>query len=95
MKACGRLAVSSTARKRTWTRIGRNLPKNDPREAASIILRLSEPLAAIVSNAQAGQRIGGAAGVDDELLELLSDITQDGKRAGELIERLEALLEKG
>ena len=38
--------------------------------------------------------MGRAAGVDGELLELLSDIARDGKRAGELMERLEALLEK-
>ena len=70
------------------------LPQTDPSDTASIIREVSEPLAAIVGNAQAGQRMGRAAGVDAELLELLSDIARDGKRAGELMERLEALLEK-
>ncbi len=70
------------------------LPPVDPRDAASIIREVSEPLAAIVGNAQAGHRMGLAAGVDAELLEVLSDIARDGKRAGELMKRLEALLEK-
>ena len=58
----------------------------------AIIQELSEPLAAIVSNAQAGQRMGGASGVDPELMEVLSDIAEDGKRSGELLRRLDALL---
>ena len=32
-----------------------------------------------------------ANGVDPELLEVLSDIAEDGKRAGELLRRLDAL----
>ncbi len=70
------------------------MPPTDPRDAASIIREVSEPLAAIVGNAQAGHRTGLAAGVDAELLDILSDIARDGKRAGELMKRLEALLEK-
>ena len=53
---------------------------------------LSEPLAAIVSNAQAGQRMLPAE-VDSELIEVLSDIAADGKRAGELLGRLNELIE--
>ncbi len=49
---------------------------------------LSEPLAAIVSNAQAAQRML-TAGVDSELIEVLSDIAEAGKRAGELLRHLE------
>ena len=67
----------------------------DPSEVAAIIQELSEPLAAIVSNAQAGQRMGGATGVDAELMDVLSDIAEDGKRAGELLRRLDALLMGG
>lgn len=63
-------------------------------EAAAIIRELSEPLAAIVSNAQAGQRMGHGT-VDSELLEVLSDIARDGKRAGDLLRRLDALLTGG
>ena len=57
---------------------------------AAIIQELSEPLAAIVSNAQAGQRIADASGVDFVLMEVLSDIVEDCKRAGELLKSLEA-----
>lgn len=63
--------------------------------AASIIQQLSGPLTAIVSNAQAGQRLGGASGVADELMEVLSDIAEDGKRAGGLLRQLESLLNAG
>ncbi len=58
-----------------------------------LLRELSEPLAAIVSNAQAGQRMP-PTGVDPELIEVLSDIAEDGKRAGELLGRLNRLLEK-
>ncbi len=58
----------------------------------AILQELSEPLAAIVSNAQAGQRMLTAE-VDAELIEVLSDIAEDGKRAGRLLRRLNELLE--
>ena len=59
----------------------------------AILQALSAPLAAIVSNAQAGQRMLPPSGVDTELIELLSDIAEDGKRAGKLLGRLNELLE--
>jgi hypothetical protein len=68
------------------------LPERDPAEVDAIMRELSEPLAAIVSNAQAGQRMGGASGIDPALIEILSDITEDGKRAGEVLRRLDALI---
>ena len=68
------------------------MSQSDPNEIDGIIRELSEPLAAIVSNAQAGRRMGAAAGIDAELVELLSDLAEDGKRAGELVKRLDALL---
>ena len=68
------------------------LAEYDPNNVVSIIRELSEPLAAIVSNAQAGQRMGGVSGVDPELMEVLSDIAGDGKRAGELLRQLDTLL---
>jgi C4-dicarboxylate-specific signal transduction histidine kinase len=58
----------------------------------TILQELSEPLAAILSNAQAGQRML-TAGVDAELIEVLSDIAEDGKRAGELLGRLNEQIE--
>ena len=68
------------------------MPRWDPGEVLAIIQELSEPLAAIVSNAQAGQRMGEASGVDPELLAVLSDIAEDGKRSGDLLRRLDTLL---
>ena len=66
----------------------------DSREVTTILQELSEPLAAIVSNAQAGQRMLTAGG-DAELTEVLSDIAEDGKRAGDLLRRLNELLDDG
>jgi len=57
---------------------------------------LSQPLAAILSNAQAARRFLGAGSLDPaELLEILDDIVRDDKRAGEVIQRLRLMLEKG
>ena len=68
------------------------MPQRDPSEVTTVLQELSEPLAAIVSNAQAGRRML-PPGVDAELTEVLSDIAGDGKRAGELLRRLTELLE--
>ena len=68
------------------------MSQRDPSEVTTILQELSEPLAAILSNAQAGQRML-TAGVDAELIEVLSDIAEDGKRAGELLGRLNELTE--
>ena len=70
------------------------MSQRDPSEVNTILQELSEPLAAILSNAQAGQRML-TAGVDAELIEVLSDIAEDGKRAGELLGRLNELIEGG
>ena len=70
------------------------MSQRDPSDVTAILQELSAPLAAIVSNAQAGQRML-PPGVDTELIELLSDIAEDGKRAGELLRRLNELLERG
>jgi len=70
------------------------LSQRDPSDVTAILQALSAPLAAIVSNAQAGQRML-PPGVDTELIELLSDIAEDGKRAGELLRRLNELPERG
>ncbi len=66
----------------------------DSREVTTILQELSEPLAAILSNAQAGQRMLPAE-IDPALTEVLSDIAEDGKRAGDLLGRLHELLEGG
>ena len=68
------------------------MSQRDPSEVIATLQELSEPLAAILSNAQAGQRML-TAGVDTDLIEVLSDIAEDVKRAGELLGRLNELLE--
>src|SRR5262249_53791965 len=58
---------------------------------------LNQPLAAILSNAQAAQRFlkqNGSAD-HDEFQEILKDIADADKRAGAVIERLRTLLKKG
>jgi PAS domain S-box-containing protein len=57
---------------------------------------LSQPLTAILSNVQAGQALLGGTRVDlGELGEILADIAQDDRRAGEVIHRLRAMFRKG
>ena len=57
---------------------------------------LSQPLTAILSNAQAAQRLlarrAGRPGGDRA--SILSDIADDDRRAGEVIQRLRAMLRK-
>jgi two-component system sensor kinase FixL len=63
---------------------------------ASLAHELNQPLTAILSNAQAGQRVLETAPVDlEEVGEILKDIVEDDKRAGEVIRRLRSLLRKG
>jgi len=63
--------------------------------SGSLAHELNQPLAAILSNAQAAQRIlGRGAGNIDEILEILKDIVADDKRAGEVIKRLRTLFRK-
>jgi signal transduction histidine kinase len=63
---------------------------------ASLAHELNQPLTAILSNAQAGQRLLEAASVNlAEVREILRDIVEDDKRAGEVIRRLRSLLTKG
>lgn len=76
------------------TSSGTTLSQRDPSEMDTLLQELSEPLAAIVSNAQAGQRML-PADVDSELMEVLADIAEDGKRAGELLKRFEKLIGDG
>jgi signal transduction histidine kinase len=59
--------------------------------AASMAHELNQPLAAIVSNARAGQRLLKAGAIGD-LVEVLDDIAQSGLRAGEVIRRLRGML---
>ena len=57
---------------------------------------LNQPLTAILSNAQAAQRFLKRDSVDlAEMRAILDDIVGDDKRAGEVIQRLRALLKRG
>lgn len=54
---------------------------------------LNQPLAAILSNAQAARRFIGSGSPDlVQLREILDDIVRDDKRAGEVIQRLRLML---
>src|SRR5262249_14914254 len=64
--------------------------------SGSIANELSLPLSAILTNAQAAQRIlSNDRGDLVELREILNDIVSEDKRAGEVIRRLRLLLKKG
>jgi signal transduction histidine kinase len=63
---------------------------------ASLAHELNQPLTAILSNAQAAQRLLAADPVNlEEIREILNDIVADDKRAGDVIHRLRALIKKG
>ncbi|WP_241758180.1 sensor histidine kinase [Myxococcus landrumensis] len=63
--------------------------------AASLAHELNQPLAAILSNAQAARRLLNATPAElDEVREALGDIISDDKRAGEVIHRMRALLKR-
>jgi signal transduction histidine kinase len=63
---------------------------------ASLAHELSQPLTAILNNAEAVQRLLAGDAVNLELVrEALEDIVADDKRAGDVIRRLRVLLKKG
>ena len=63
--------------------------------SSSLAHELNQPLAAILSNAQAALRfLGERPGDLDEVREILRDIVNDDRRAGEVIRRLRAMLTK-
>jgi signal transduction histidine kinase len=63
---------------------------------ASLAHEINQPLAAILSNAQAGQRLLAAGNTDaQQIAEILADIAADDRRAGEVIRRMRTLLRKG
>jgi C4-dicarboxylate-specific signal transduction histidine kinase len=62
--------------------------------AASIAHEVNQPLCAIVSNAQAAQRMLAAGGFrPEEVEEALEDIVSDGQRASEVIGRIRGFLQ--
>ena len=63
--------------------------------AAALAHELSQPLAAILSNAQAAHRFIDNDMIDpDELRDILDDIARDDKRAGNVIHNLRAMVSK-
>jgi len=63
---------------------------------ASLAHELNQPLAGIMTNAQAAQRFLDATPPDySEIRPILGDIVEDAKRAAEVIERLRELMRKG
>ncbi len=64
--------------------------------SGSLAHELNQPLTAILSNAQAAQRFLAHDNADlDEVRDILKDIVDEDKRAGEVIRRLRLLLKKG
>jgi signal transduction histidine kinase len=64
--------------------------------AASLAHELNQPLAAILSNAQAAQKLLARPSPDlDEIREILTDVVEDDKRAGDVIRGLREFFQKG
>lgn len=64
--------------------------------SGSLAHELKQPLTAILSNAQAAQRFLAEGGDRlDEVRQILADIASEDKRAGEVIQRLRVLFQKG
>ncbi len=64
--------------------------------AAAIAHEINQPLAAILSNAQAAQRFLAGEELNlEEVREALRDIVEDDRRAGEVIRRLRSMLRRG
>jgi C4-dicarboxylate-specific signal transduction histidine kinase len=63
---------------------------------ASLAHELNQPLTAIVSNAQAGERfLAGPTPPLEDVREILADIIADATRAGEVIRQIRGLVKKG
>jgi PAS domain S-box-containing protein len=63
--------------------------------AASLAHELNQPLAAIVSNAQAAQRLIATGATNPaDMTEMLRDIAEQGTRAGEVIRRLRGWIDR-
>jgi C4-dicarboxylate-specific signal transduction histidine kinase len=63
--------------------------------AASLAHEVNNPIAAIVSNASAGQRLLAAGKIETkEVKELLADIVADGRRAGEIVQGVRNMVRK-
>jgi len=95
--------VDITERKRAETELRRNREElahaarvtTMGELAASLAHELNQPLMAILSNAQAGQRFLAAGSTDiEEIRDILRDIVRDDNRASQVIRRMRALSRK-
>jgi PAS domain S-box-containing protein len=63
--------------------------------AGSLAHEINQPLTAILSNAQAARRMMAGGEADpEEIRDIIEDIINDDKRAGEVIHRLRSMVEK-
>ncbi|HET7609748.1 MAG TPA: ATP-binding protein [Gammaproteobacteria bacterium] len=64
--------------------------------SGAVAHELNQPLSAMMSNARAGlQFIAGGSADRQEIKDILADIENDGRRAGEVIRHLRSLLRRG
>lgn len=64
--------------------------------ASALAHELNQPLAAILSNAQAAQRLLGSEALQpQDLAEILEDIVRDDRRASNVIARMRSMVRKG
>jgi PAS domain S-box-containing protein len=64
--------------------------------AASVAHEVNQPLTAMVTNAHTARRLLATSQPDlDEVREILQDISENGRRAGEVVRRVRTLLKKG
>ncbi len=64
--------------------------------SGSLAHELNQPLASILSNSQAAQRLLAQSPPDvEEVREILIDIVSEDRRAGEIIQRLRSMLKRG
>lgn len=64
--------------------------------SASLAHELNQPLSGIVSNASAGIRFIDRGDVDlNEIREILADISEDGRRAGNVVRGIRSMVKKG
>lgn len=90
-----RLSAEGQARSRLLELVHLNQSATAGALSASIAHELNQPLGAILSNAEAAEAIlKGAAPNLDLIQQILADIRDDDRRAGDIIQRLRGMLKK-
>lgn len=94
LSASARMAAEARQQREELAHVVRVVNLNEL--SGSIAHELNQPLAIILSNAQAAQRMLAHPAPDlDELRSILADIVHEDRRAGTVIQRLRALLKRG